>query len=154
MLSQVARNIYHQNFTITIGRWTLPEWFPDQSVAKTGINLQKLRSPLRYGTIHCQLLNNQLEEAEQQLEFLNDIATERNVKLCFLSSLHASKRRFDMSTLLEELDAEVAKLVVDAARRPFGTDFFVHLDPNLVLGCANLFLSQESGEPRSAADPR
>ena len=30
-----------------------------------------------YGTIHAQLLDHQLEEASSQLEFLNDVATER-----------------------------------------------------------------------------
>ena len=38
-----------------------------------------------YGTIHCQVLDHQLEEAGQQLEFLSDIATDRNVKLVFLT---------------------------------------------------------------------
>ena len=37
--------------------------------------------------------------------------------------------------------------------RPFGFDYFVALDPDLMAQCAALFLSRESGEPRSDNEP-
>ena len=106
-----------------------------------------------YGTIHCQLLDNQLDDAAQQLDFLNDVATERNVKLVFLTALHASKiPHGDVETPLQELEAMLAAHVTAAQRRPFSYDYFVHLDPDLLLECAELFLTQESGEPRAAGE--
>ena len=107
-----------------------------------------------YGTIHCQLLDHQLNEAAQQLEFLNDIATERNVKLVFLTALHASKiPHGDVETPLSELEHMLTAHVAGVQRKPFSYDYFVHMDPDMLLQCAELFLTQESGEPREKGEP-
>jgi tetratricopeptide repeat protein 21B len=107
-----------------------------------------------YGTIHCQLLDHQLDDAYSQLEFLNDIATERNVKLVFLTALHASNigAHGDVDTPLAELEHMLTAHVAAVQRKPFSYDYFVHMDPDLLLQCAELFLSQESGEPREQGE--
>jgi tetratricopeptide repeat protein 21B len=102
-----------------------------------------------YGTIHCQLLAHQLDDAAKSLNFLSDIATEGNVKLAFLTALHASKvEGGDVETPLAELESMLVAHVAAVARRPFSYDYFVHLDPDLLVQSAELFLSRESGEPR------
>ena len=106
-----------------------------------------------YGTIHCQLLDGAISEAAQQLEFLNDVASERSVKLAFLTALHASKVNGDVATPLGELEGLLTEHVASVQRKPFAYDYFVHMDPDLLLQCAELYLSQESGEPRGKGEP-
>ena len=113
-----------------------------------------------YGTIHAQLLDHQLEEASSQLEFLNDVATERSARLAFLTALRDSESIGIHRGGGENVEASLAELErlldahVSAVRdRPFGFDYFVALDPDLMAQCAALFLSRESGEPRSANEP-
>ena len=106
-----------------------------------------------YGTIHCQLLDGQLTEAAQQLEFLTDVASERGIKLVFLTALHAARVKGDVATPLAELEGLLADHTASVQRKPFAYDYFVHMDPDLLLQCAELYLSQESGEPRGKGEP-
>ena len=107
-----------------------------------------------YGTIWCQLLDDQITDAEQQLEFLNDVTTERNVKLVFLTALHASKvPGADIETPLTELERLLTSHLAASRSRTFGFDYFVAMDPDLLTQCAELFLSRESGEPRGKNAP-
>ena len=69
-----------------------------------------------YGTIHCQLLDGQLTEAAQQLEFLTDVASERGIKLVFLTALHAAGQRAWRHWLLEGLLADHMASVQEAVR--------------------------------------
>ena len=107
-----------------------------------------------YGTIWCQLLDDQITDAEQQLEFLNDVTTERNVKLVFLTALHASKvPGADIETPLTELERLLTSHLAASRSRTFGFDYFVAMDPDLLTQCAELFLSRESGELRGKNAP-
>ena len=106
-----------------------------------------------YGTIHCQLLDNQLADATQQLEFLEDVAAERTVKLVFLIALRATKTNAaEADGALADLEAILTGHLTATQKRPFTLDYFAHMDPDLLLQCAELFLSRESGELRGAND--
>ena len=106
-----------------------------------------------YGTIHCQLLDNQLADATQQLEFLEDVAAERTVKLVFLIALRATKTNAaEADGALADLEAILTGHLTATQKRPFTLEYFAHMDPDLLLQCAELFLSRESGEPRGAND--
>ena len=92
-------------------------------------------------------------EAAQQLEFLTDVASERGIKLVFLTALHAARVKGDVATPLAELEGLLANHMASVQRKPFAYDYFVHMDPDLLLQCAELYLSQESGEPRGKGEP-
>ena len=83
-----------------------------------------------YGTIHCQLLDNQLADASQQLEFLEDVAAERNVKLVFLIALRATKTNAaEADGALADLESILTGHLAATRERPFTLEYFVHMDP-------------------------
>jgi len=106
-----------------------------------------------YGTIQCQIADGQLKEAEQQLDFLNEIATERSPKLSYLTALLAWRARKDGQAASKALDGAVDVHLKAMRGRAFGYDYFVALDPDLLLDCARLYLEMSPGEPRGPAEP-
>ena len=108
-----------------------------------------------HGVIKCQILNNQLEDAEQQLEFLNEIQVSIGIsaELCYLTSVLEWKKNKNSSKSLT-LIQQASELHFDSFKKvPLGYDFYTKLNPDFIIECVNhyfLFLPSEKvteGEP-------
>ena len=96
------------------------------------------------GIIQCQLLlNQQLEEAAQQLEFLTEIqgSIGRPSEVLFLSAQLAERQQADVDTILKKLDEAVEKHLASTAGAGLSEQMFVDLNPEFMLRMAKLYLN-------------
>lgn len=104
------------------------------------------------GVIWCQLLEDQLDEAAQQLEFLNEIQSSIGVsaEVGYLSALLASKRQTGVGSVVQQLSGAVSShhAALEGELMSFG--YLERLNPDLMLQIAHLYLDYGPTEaPRS-----
>mmetsp|Transcript_26568 Transcript_26568/g.85189 ORF Transcript_26568/g.85189 Transcript_26568/m.85189 type:complete len:1185 (+) Transcript_26568:168-3722(+) len=117
--------------------------------------LDELSTASMYGTIHCQLLDGQLEDAAGQLEFLAAVSTsvEPAVEVLFMQALLAWKRDRDAPECLRLLDDGARSHLGALQGRPQTAEHVVALNPQLLMDMAQLYLQQCGADPRSPTEP-
>ena len=99
--------------------------------------------------IKCQVLSGQLEEAEQQLEFLSEIqaSMELTPEMAFCSALLAASRGQPRDDCVGLLD-QAAELHMRALQGvTMSGEFFVKLNPDLLIEIARAYLTHCGTEP-------
>jgi len=122
---------------------------------RTATQLDELNMSSLYGTIHCQLLDNQLEDAAQQLEFLNEISVsiEKSTDLVFLSALLAWKKNHDSDGSVKLLDEALELHLASLEGKKLSYQYYVDLNCELLLEIARLYLQHGGSEPRQSTEP-
>lgn len=124
---------------------------------RTAMNLDETSVPALTGIIRCQLLENMIDDAEQQLEFLNEIQQSigKSAELSYLGAVLARKKekKFEkvVSLLNECTDIHFKKL----QGIPLGSEYYFRLNPEFLLQVVEEYLIfapnelQNSGQPAS-----
>ncbi|KAF4796860.1 tetratricopeptide repeat domain 21B [Turdus rufiventris] len=118
---------------------------------KTAMTLDETSVSALTGIIRCQLIQGQLEDAEQQLEFLNEIQQSigKSGELSFLRAVLAMKKRKrqeEVFTLLNDvLDTHFSSL----HGFPLGVEYFETLNPDFLLEIIREYLNFCPAQPAS-----
>jgi tetratricopeptide repeat protein 21B len=114
-----------------------------EAVAKDETDVRAL-----YGIIHCRVQEGNLEDAEEQLEFLSEIQVSvgKSPELAFLQSLLAWRKRKDVEAALNLLN-ETLTLHITAFKAAVGYDFFIKLNADFMLEIAKEYLQHTLGAP-------
>merc|ERR1719478_1320305 len=117
-----------------------------QAVAKDETDVRAL-----YGIIHCRVQEGNLEDAEEQLEFLSEIQVSvgKSPDLAFLQSLIAWRKRKDAEAALNLLN-ETLTLHITAFKAAVGYDFFIKLNADFMLEIAKEYLQHTLGTPTAS----
>mmetsp|Transcript_138949 Transcript_138949/g.443691 ORF Transcript_138949/g.443691 Transcript_138949/m.443691 type:complete len:1347 (-) Transcript_138949:215-4255(-) len=101
-----------------------------------------------YGIIHCRVQEGNLDDAEEQLEFLSEIQVSvgKSPDLAFLQSLLAWRKRRDVDGALQLLN-ETLTLHITAFKAAVGYDFFIKLNADFMLDIAREYLQHTIGTP-------
>lgn len=112
-----------------------------EAVAKDETEVRAL-----YGIIHCRVQEGNLEDAEEQLEFLSEIQVSvgKSPELAFLQSLLAWRKRRDVEGALNLLN-ETLTLHITAFKAAVGYDFFIKLNADFMLEIAKEYLQHTLG---------
>ena len=94
------------------------------------------------GVINCQLLNDQVDEAAQQIEFLNEIQASigQTAELAFLSALLASKRKLQSNIIFDMLSKPIKEHIAAMRQAAINEEMFVKMSPDLMLRVVALYL--------------
>ncbi|KAM5280322.1 tetratricopeptide repeat protein 21B [Ctenodactylus gundi] len=107
------------------------------------------------GSIRCQLIEEQLKEADQQLEFLSEVqqSMEKSAELIYLHAVLAmkkNKRKEDVVNLLNEvLDIHFSHL----EDLPLGIQYFETLNPDFLVEIITEYLNFCPMQPASPGQP-
>ncbi|XP_074685108.1 tetratricopeptide repeat protein 21B isoform X4 [Strix aluco] len=118
---------------------------------KTAMTLDETSVSALTGIIRCQLIQGQLEDAEQQLEFLNEIQQSigKSGELSFLRAVLAMKkhkRQEEVIALLNDvLDTHFSSL----HGFPLGVEYFEKLNPDFLLEIIREYLNFCPAQPAS-----
>eukprot|EP00045_Choanoeca_perplexa_P015875 m.206398 g.206398 ORF g.206398 m.206398 type:complete len:1328 (+) comp17103_c0_seq1:37-4020(+) len=106
------------------------------------------------GLILCQILVGQLDDAEQQLDFLQEVQTSigKTAELVYLRALMASKRMQSTPAIVELLDEAVELHLASVTTPSVPAEFFLKLQPDFVLDLAKLYLQYCPSEPPAKGD--
>jgi len=101
-----------------------------------------------YGIIQCRIQEGNLDDAEEQLEFLSEIQVSvgKSPDLAFLQSLLAWRKRKDVDAALSLLN-ETLTLHITAFKAAVGYDFFIKLNADFMLEIAKEYLQHTIGAP-------
>ncbi|CAH1774388.1 unnamed protein product [Owenia fusiformis] len=110
------------------------------------------------GIIQCQLTDNQLEDASQQLEFLNEIqqSVGNSAELSYLTAVLARKKSEAPEKVTELLKASVEKHFAGIKALSLSPAYYFHLNPDFLMQILNDFLiyaPQKPGSPGQPVDP-
>ena len=98
----------------------------------------------------CQLLEDNMEDAEQQIVFLAEIQRSigKTVDLLFLSAVLAWKKDANVAAAVETLDEAVALHLQAVDGMPVGPDMLTLFNPEFLLEAAGEYLRHCGSEPR------
>ncbi|CAB4022833.1 tetratricopeptide repeat 21B-like, partial [Paramuricea clavata] len=122
---------------------------------RTAMKLDETSVPALTGIINCQLLENMVDDAEQQLEFLSEIQQSigKSAELSYLGAVLARKkeRRFEEVIVLlnESTDSHFKEL----QGIPLGFEYFLKLNPEFLLQVIEEYLIFAPNEPQSSGQP-
>ncbi|CAB1350057.1 unnamed protein product, partial [Coregonus sp. 'balchen'] len=100
----------------------------------TALNTDTSSVPALAGLIRCQLMNGQLQEAANQLEFLREIhqSIGQSAELVLLQALLVHKRGAGLAVVSPLLKEATDLHFLDLRGRPMGPDYFHRLHPNFI----------------------
>lgn len=87
------------------------------------------------GAIHCQILLGKLDEAKQQLDFLEEVQSTigKSAEVCHLSAMLCMKQHQGANVILPLLE-ETAHMHFQAVKGiPLGAHYFRVLNPDFIL---------------------
>eukprot|EP00111_Clytia_hemisphaerica_P000239 TCONS_00000598-protein len=101
------------------------------------------------GIIHCQILQNQLDDAEQQLDFFNEIqaSTGKTADVLYLMALFGMKKGKKADEIMTLCQQTVESHFAKMAGLPLGTQYFELLNPDFLLQVVDLLLVYAPTEP-------
>ncbi|XP_057279730.1 tetratricopeptide repeat protein 21B isoform X2 [Pezoporus wallicus] len=118
---------------------------------KTAMRLDETSVPALTGIIRCQLIQGQLEDVEQQLEFLNEIQQSIGKSgelsfLCAVLAMKKQKRQEEVIALLNDvLDTHFSSL----CGFPLGVEYLEKLNPDFLLEIIKEYLNFCPAQPAS-----
>ncbi|XP_001096248.2 tetratricopeptide repeat protein 21B isoform X1 [Macaca mulatta] len=122
---------------------------------KTAMTLDETSVSALVGFIQCQLIEGQLQDADQQLEFLNEIQQSigKSAELIYLHAVLAmkkNKRQEEVINLLNDvLDTHFSQI----EGLPLGIQYFEKLNPDFLLEIVTEYLSFCPMQPASPGQP-
>lgn len=122
---------------------------------KTAMTLDETSVSALTGLIRCQLIEGQLDDAEQQLEFLTEIQQSigKSGELLYLCAFLAVKKRRpqeDVTNLLNDaVDTHFSKL----QGLPLGVEYFEKLNPDFLLEIVKEYLALCPAKPPPQGQP-
>jgi tetratricopeptide repeat protein 21B len=101
-----------------------------------------------YGIIHARILEGNLEEADEQLEFLTEIQGEsgKTSELSYLACLIKWRRHRDAESAINHLNEALTRHIT-SFKQAAGFDFFVDLNADLMLAIAKQYLEHAQETP-------
>ncbi|KAM4687801.1 tetratricopeptide repeat protein 21A [Discoglossus pictus] len=107
------------------------------------------------GTIWCQILQDHLEEAEQQLDFLREVqqSVGRSKELCYIEAILAAKKEKGQQ-IVTDLLKEAVDLHFSAIHGlPLGVEYFEKLNPCFLVNIVKEYLAFCPKQPKSPGQP-
>lgn len=100
------------------------------------------------GVIHCQLLEGQLEDAEQQLDFLNEVQASVGLssELLYLSAILAHKKGEDADKVVQLLNKTIETHFKSLKGFPLGPTYFEKMNPDFLLQVVKEYLHYAPNE--------
>jgi len=107
------------------------------------------------GILNCQILENQLEDAASQLEFLSELKDSMGTspELIYLNALLSIKRNQPSAKSLKLLDKAIDTHFLGHKGLPLGTDYFRALNPNFLMQIVSDYLSYAPVLPMPKTQP-
>uniref|UniRef100_A0A3P8VGK7 Tetratricopeptide repeat domain 21B n=1 Tax=Cynoglossus semilaevis TaxID=244447 RepID=A0A3P8VGK7_CYNSE len=110
---------------------------------KTAMTLDETSVAALTGIIRCQLIEGQLDDAEQQLEFLTEIQQSigKSAELLYLRAVLAVKRNRPQEEITNILNDAVDTHFSTLQGLPLGVEYFEKLNPDFLLDIVKEYLS-------------
>ncbi|XP_038077972.1 tetratricopeptide repeat protein 21B-like isoform X2 [Patiria miniata] len=107
------------------------------------------------GIIKCQLLEDHLDDAEQQLEFLSEIQESigKSADILFLRAILAHKRAKPTEEVVALLNDASTTHFTALKGIPLGIDYYSQMNPDFVLELVKEYLAFAPTEPQAAGQP-
>ncbi|CAH2281962.1 tetratricopeptide repeat 21A [Pelobates cultripes] len=107
------------------------------------------------GVIWCQILQDQLEEATLQLDFLREIQQSigRTKEMCYVEAVMASKKDMGEKVITELLKEALQSHFSAIQGLPLGTEYFQKLNPGFIVKVVKEYLALCPKEPKSPGQP-
>ncbi|XP_018408984.1 PREDICTED: tetratricopeptide repeat protein 21A [Nanorana parkeri] len=117
----------------------------------TAMNLDANHVEALTGIIWCQILQNNLEDAEQQLDFMREVQQSlgRSKELCYVEALLASKKEKDEKIILDHLKESVDMHFAALNNLPLGVEYLEKLDPTFIVDIVKEYLEFCPKQPAS-----
>eukprot|EP00668_Euglena_longa_P004314 GGOE01005062.1.p1 GENE.GGOE01005062.1~~GGOE01005062.1.p1 ORF type:complete len:1337 (-),score=400.50 GGOE01005062.1:270-3734(-) len=107
------------------------------------------------GVIRCQIMMGKLDEAEQQLDFLNEIQASmgKNAELLFLGALLTWRKKGDRDDSVRMLDNTVQQLIESTKEMVPGFEYYAVFNPQFLFEVIREYLQHCPSEPAGSTDP-
>ncbi|KAM9344194.1 tetratricopeptide repeat protein 21B isoform 2-T2 [Pholidichthys leucotaenia] len=110
--------------------------------------------PALTGIIHCQLIEGQLEDAEQQFEFLTGIQqSEKSGELLYLRAVLAAKKRRPQEEVTHLLNDAVETHFSKLQGLPLGVEYLEKLNPDFLFNVVKEYLALCPPKPPAQGQP-
>ncbi|XP_017279892.1 tetratricopeptide repeat protein 21B [Kryptolebias marmoratus] len=123
---------------------------------KTAItNKEKTSVSALIGIAHCQLIEGQLEDAEQQVEFLTEIQQSigKSGELLYLQAVLAAKRHRPQAEVTNLLNDAVDTHFSSLQGLPLGVEYLEKMNPDFLLEIVKEYLALCPAKPPSPGQP-
>ncbi|XP_069791436.1 tetratricopeptide repeat protein 21B isoform X2 [Narcine bancroftii] len=122
---------------------------------KTAMSLDETSIPAVTGIIRCQLIEGQLEDAEQQLDFLSEIQQSigKSGELSFLCAVLAVKKHKGQDEVMNLLNDAVDTHFSSLQGLPLGIHYYEKLNPDFLLEIIHQYLAFSPTQPASPGQP-
>jgi len=117
--------------------------------------LDELNTACMYGTIYCQLMEDQVDDAGRSIELLSlmSASIDKSADLHYLNALLLQKQQGERQDIVNLLDEAISVHNQTMHGVAMGMDYFVKLQPELLMDVARLYLLQCGSEPRQSTEP-
>ncbi|ESO93623.1 hypothetical protein LOTGIDRAFT_189817 [Lottia gigantea] len=121
---------------------------------RNAMKMDESSVPSLTGIIQCQLIENQLDDASQQLEFLNEIQQTigRSAELSYLTAMMAQKKNKSPEKIIEYLNDCIEVHFAGLKGLPLGVQYFCLMNPDFLLQVMKTYL-QYAPQPVPAGQP-
>ncbi|XP_032880066.1 tetratricopeptide repeat protein 21B isoform X1 [Amblyraja radiata] len=122
---------------------------------KTAMSLDETSIPAVTGIIRCQLIKGQLEDAEQQLDFLNEIQQSigKSAELSYLCAVLAVKKHKRQDEVINLLNDAVDTHFSSLQGLPLGIHYYEKLNPDFLLEIIHEYLAFCPTQPATPGQP-
>lgn len=116
---------------------------------KHTIKLDETNLPAVTGIIECQLIQNKLDDAAQQLEFLSEIQMSigKTSELYYLSAVLAKKRNKGEENIVVLLNEAIEKHFSTLKNYYLGVDYYIMLNPDFLILIVKDYLNYAPQQP-------
>ena len=130
------------------------EWSRALDTFRQALQLDDGNLGALHGIIRSQLMLGKLDEAEQQLEFLNQMQiSERPAELCYLTAVMKWRKHRNQVESIEAIDEAVAIHTKQCTGVDASYAFYEQFNPQLLLAIIREYLQHCPTEPLSPTDP-
>ncbi|XP_007494364.1 tetratricopeptide repeat protein 21B isoform X1 [Monodelphis domestica] len=122
---------------------------------KTAMTLDETSVPALIGIIRCQLIEGQLQDADHQLEFLNEIQQTigKSAELTYLYAVLAMKKHKGQEEVINLLNDVLDIHFSNLQALPLGVQYFERLNPDFLLEIITEYLNFCPTQPASPGQP-